>query len=298
MKINICIPVFNEEENLPNFLQTLNEYLKSFSNTKFQLSVVFFDDGSIDNSLQILEKTDHEVIGVLNNKGLGNAIASLFNHSVEAGVDGVIKLDCDGQMNINDIDYFLKQIEENEFDLIQGNRFEKSKNFKLGFFKKVGILFFRLIFKLLGMKVKDSSNGFIYVSKKWLEGFKIIGNYNAAQQILLDTKLRNLSYSEISVNIENRKSGKSFVGIRYPFNVVSSMIALYAYRRTNKLLTIPGIVILFFALLFLINDVLLWVKQIEEKVISNQITIFMFLIGTQLLSLGLITEILKKQKNI
>ncbi len=298
MKINICIPVFNEEENLPNFLQTLNEYLKSFSNTKFQLSVVFFDDGSIDNSLQILEKTDHEVIGVLNNKGLGNAIASLFNHSVEAGVDGVIKLDCDGQMNINDIDYFLKQIEENEFDLIQGNRFEKSKNFKLGFFKKVGILFFRLIFKLLGMKVKDSSNGFIYVSKKWLEGFKIIGNYNAAQQILLDTKLRNLSYSEISVNIENRKSGKSFVGIRYPFNVVSSMIALYAYRRTNKLLTIPGIVILFFALLFLINDVLLWVKQIEEKVISNQITIFMFLIGTQLLSLGLITEFLKKQKNI
>ena len=298
MKINICIPVFNEEENLPNFLQTLNEYLKSFSNTKFQLSVVFFDDGSIDNSLQILEKTDHEVIGVLNNKGLGNAIASLFNHSVEAGVDGVIKLDCDGQMNINDIDYFLKQIEENEFDLIQGNRFEKSKNFKLGFFKKVGILFFRLIFKLLGMKVKDSSNGFIYVSKKWLEGFKIIGNYNAAQQILLDTKLRNLSYSEISVNIENRKSGKSFVGIRYPFNVVSSMIALYAYRRTNKLLTIPGIVILFFALLFLINDVLLWVKQIEEKVISNQITIFMFLIGTQLLSLGLITKFLKKQKNI
>ena len=298
MKINICIPVFNEEENLPNFLQTLNEYLKSFSNTKFQLSVVFFDDGSIDNSLQILEKTDHEVIGVLNNKGLGNAIASLFNHSVEAGVDGVIKLDCDGQMNINDIDYFLKKIEENEFDLIQGNRFEKSKNFKLGFFKKVGILFFRLIFKLLGMKVKDSSNGFIYVSKKWLEGFKIIGNYNAAQQILLDTKLRNLSYSEISVNIENRKSGKSFVGIRYPFNVVSSMIALYAYRRTNKLLTIPGIVILFFALLFLINDVLLWVKQIEEKVISNQITIFMFLIGTQLLSLGLITEFLKKQKNI
>jgi len=297
MKINICIPVFNEEENLPNFLQSLNEYLKSFSNTKFQLSVVFFDDGSIDNSLQILEKTDHEVIGVLNNKGLGNAIASLFNHSVEAGVDGVIKLDCDGQMNINDIDYFLKQIEENEFDLIQGNRFEKSKNFKLGFFKKVGILFFRLIFKLLGMKVKDSSNGFIYVSKKWLEGFKIIGNYNAAQQILLDTKLRNLSYSEISVNIENRKSGKSFVGIRYPFKVVSSMIALYAYRRTNKLLTIPGIVILFFALLFLINDVLLWVKQIEEKVISNQITIFMFLIGTQLLSLGLIIEFLKKQKN-
>ena len=276
MKINICIPVFNEEENLPNFLQTLNEYLKSFSNTKFQLSVVFFDDGSIDNSLQILEKTDHEVIGVLNNKGLGNAIASLFNHSVEAGVDGVIKLDCDGQMNINDIDYFLKQIEENEFDLIQGNRFEKSKNFKLGFFKKVGILFFRLIFKLLGMKVKDSSNGFIYVSKKWLEGFKIIGNYNAAQQILLDTKLRGLSYSEISVNIENRKSGKSFVGIRYPFNVVSSMIALYAYRRTNKLLTIPGIVILFFALLFLINDVLLWVKQIEEKLYQTRLLFLCF----------------------
>ena len=224
MKINICIPVFNEEENLPSFIKSLDSYLSKFDNKNFELNVVFYNDGSSDNSLEILKKTEYEVISELNNKGLGKAISTLFEYSVQDNVDGVIKLDCDGQMDINEIDYFLKQIEENEFDLIQGNRFEKSKNFKLGFFKKVGILFFRLIFKLLGMKVKDSSNGFIYVSKKWLEGFKIIGNYNAAQQILLDTKLRGLSYSEINVNIENRKSGKSFVGIRYPFNVVSSMI--------------------------------------------------------------------------
>lgn len=298
MKINICIPVFNEEENLPSFIKSLDSYLSSFYNKNFELNVVFYNDGSSDNSLEILKKTEYEVISELNNKGLGKAISTLFEYSIQDNVDGVIKLDCDGQMDINDIDLYLQKIEKEPFDLLQGNRFEKSNNFKLSFFKKLGIIFFRLIFRFLGMKIKDSSNGFIYVSKKWLEDFKVIGHYNAAQQILLDTKLRGLNYSEVNVTIENRKSGKSFVGIRYPFNVISSMIGLIVYRRTNKILTIPGIVTLLAALFLLINDVFLWMRQIEEKIISNQITVLMFIIGTQLLSLGLVTEFLKKQKII
>ena len=298
MKINICIPVFNEEENLPTFIESLENYLNEFNKKNFELNVVFYNDGSSDNSLKILKKTKYEVISELNNKGLGKAISTLFEYSIKNNADGVIKLDCDGQMDIFEIDNFLEKIDKESFDLIQGNRFEKSKNFKLGFFKKLGIMFFRLIFKLLGININDSSNGFIYVSKKWLEDFKIIGHYNAAQQILLDTKLRDLSFSEVNVNIENRKSGKSFVGIRYPFNVISSMIALYIYRRTNKALIIPGMLFLLFSIILLVNDVGLWAKQLEDKVISNQITIFMFLIGSQFLSLGLVVEFLKKQKII
>ena len=58
MKINICIPVFNEEENLPSFIKSLDSYLSKFDNKNFELNVVFYNDGSSDNSLEILKSID------------------------------------------------------------------------------------------------------------------------------------------------------------------------------------------------------------------------------------------------
>ena len=116
-------------------------------------------------------------------------------------------------MDVNEIDLFIEVILKNNYDLIQG-RFLLSKDFKASGFKKVGMKFFSIILKSFGINIEDTSNGFIYVSKKWLEDYKIIGSYNAAQQIILDTKLRNLSFSQINVTIKNRSSGNSFVGIK------------------------------------------------------------------------------------
>ena len=298
MKINICIPVFNEEKNLPSLIKDLDEYLSTVSNKDLHLNVVFYDDGSTDDSLTILKNSNFEVLFGLNNKGLGNAISNLFKHSVENNVDGVIKLDGDGQMDVSDIDLFLNRLISKPTDLIQGNRFYRSHNFTPGYLKRFGMLFFRIIFRLLGLKIKDTSNGFIYVSKKWLDDFKIIGNYNAAQQIILDTKFRNLTYSEVDVNIKNREAGKSFIGIKYPFNVLSSMFLLFVYRKTIKILIIPGLICLLFAFLFFVNDVFLWIKKLEPKVISNEITTLAFFLGVQLVSLGSVIEFLKKQKII
>jgi hypothetical protein len=213
-------------------------------------------------------------------------------------VDGVIKLDCDGQMDIFQINSFLELINKNNPDLIQGNRFNISDSFRLGLIKKIGMLFFRTLFKILGIKIADSTNGFIFVSKKWLEDYKIIGNYNAAQQIILDTKLRGLDLMEIDVKIKNRKAGKSFIGIRYPVNVISSMVALILFRKSNKLLIAPGIIILLSGVFVFINDLVLWIGGKEDKIISNNIVIFLFFIGLQMVSFGVIIEFLKKQKII
>ena len=79
MKINICIPVFNEENNLPDVIKNLDDFLSTVSYKDLQLNVVFYDDGSTDNSLSILKNSKFEVLFGLNNKGLGNAISTLLN---------------------------------------------------------------------------------------------------------------------------------------------------------------------------------------------------------------------------
>ena len=141
MKINICIPVYNEEENLIDFIESINTYLENFKYKSIHLNVSFYNDGSSDNSLNILENSGHTILSELNNNGLGYAIDRLFEYSKNSNVDGVIKLDCDGQMDVNEIDLFIEVILKNNYDLIQGNRFLLSKDFKASGFKSRNEIF-------------------------------------------------------------------------------------------------------------------------------------------------------------
>ena len=136
MNINICIPVYNEEENLPTFIQDLNKFIKDNETNKFRFEVVFYNDGSTDKSMSILKNQKFTILSELNNKGLGYAINQLFMYSKTQEIDGVIKLDCDGQMDIFQINSFLELINKNNPDLIQGNRFNISDSFRLGLIKK------------------------------------------------------------------------------------------------------------------------------------------------------------------
>ena len=104
--INICIPVFNEEKNLESLYTDLSKFISSGSE-KFNLNfeIIFFDDGSSDNSRKIIENFDNaELIFTNENKGLGNAIKELMLYTKQSEAIGMFKIDGDGQMDINDID--------------------------------------------------------------------------------------------------------------------------------------------------------------------------------------------------
>ena len=239
--INICIPVFNEEKNIKKLYEDLKIKISDLEKKyDISLKIVFFDDGSSDNSRQILEKLkDIELLHVEENKGLGNAIRELCMHSKEAKVNGMFKVDGDGQMDLDDLDKFLENDMHASKDVIYGNRFHKSSNYKMPLHRRFGSKIFKIFLKLFSINISDPTNGFIYLSKKYLANSKIIGNYNAAQQILLDAKLRNLKIDEVDINLKQRSEGKSFIGIKYPIIVFGNLIGLYIYKRTLQTLIIP-----------------------------------------------------------
>ena len=51
---NICIPVFNEEENLDALIENLRNFVKN-KPSKNTFNIVFYDDGSTDNTLKVLK---------------------------------------------------------------------------------------------------------------------------------------------------------------------------------------------------------------------------------------------------
>jgi len=59
--ISLVIPFFDEEENIADLILQLNEYAKL---QNFSLEAIFIDDGSRDNSVQILRETDSDIVPI------------------------------------------------------------------------------------------------------------------------------------------------------------------------------------------------------------------------------------------
>ena len=295
--INICIPVFNEEKNIKKLYEDLKIKISDLEkkyDTSFK--IIFFDDGSSDNSRQILkELEDIELLYVEENKGLGNAIRELCMHSKEKGVNGMFKVDGDGQMDLDDLDRFLENDMHTDKDVIYGNRFHKSSNYKMPLHRRFGSKIFKIFLKLFSIDISDPTNGFIYLSKKYLANSKIIGNYNAAQQILLDAKLRDLKIDEVDINLKQRSEGKSFIGIKYPIIVFGNLIGLYIYKRTLQTLIIPGLIIFLTGFLIFIYNIALWILSIKDTIISDDILFLFIILGAQLSITGFIINIFKEK---
>jgi len=296
--IVICIPVFNEADNIIKLIKNLNSFINTnnFSDI-YKFEVIFYDDGSTDKTSTIIEENSNfTVFSSKTNRGLGYAIDFLFKEAYKLNPRGLIKLDGDNQMIVKDIETFLQYELENDVDIIYGNRFSNSNKYKMPIFRKLGSTFFKYFLKIYSIKINDPTNGFLYVNSRYLEDYKIFGSYNAAQQILIDSKLRNLSIGEVPVNLQQRSTGRSFIGIKYPLIVISNILMLTLYRSSVKFLLVPGILSLVFGVFLLFYDIYLWLTKQTELIVTNYV-LFLFLIGGfQLVILSILFEFIKNRK--
>ena len=296
MKKNILIgiPTYNEENAISNIVNDLNVFLEKHDKN-FVFDVVFFDDGSIDKTVEILKNiSNFKIIEGKGNKGLGFGIKSLLNYAKDNDYEGFIKLDGDNQMLVSDIRLFIDEYNTSKSDVIYGNRFFKESNYKMSISRKLGSKFFKFVFYIIGIKVKDPTNGFIFLSKNYINDFFIFGNFNAAQQILLDCKLRKLKFSQINISLEARTSGKSFIGIKYPIYVLTNMIGLLIFRKHSSLLMTPGILLLFIGLLLFIYNIYIWLLGTASTVLSDPVLIIFLVVGFFMFVTGLLIQLIKK----
>ncbi|MBN4082769.1 glycosyltransferase [bacterium AH-315-A23] len=125
-EFTIIVPVYNEEDNLKRVEQELTNYIKIATK---KTKILFVNDGSNDNSQQIIEEictnnTDFTFIHFKKNCGLSAAITAGFNN-VDTELVGYI--DSDLQTAPEDFNLLLKEI--SEFDLVTGVRANRKDTF-------------------------------------------------------------------------------------------------------------------------------------------------------------------------
>ncbi len=209
VKIGIIIPAYNEEKNIENVLKKLHK----FSNYDFDIIVI--DDGSTDNTCQIIDNYNVLLLKHEKNKGNGAATITGLKYCRENDYDVVLIMDADGQHDPSYIPYFLDKIIDEKNDFVIANRFEY--DYQGHSLKKLCSLTLTVLYLILyRKKVSDPTNGFRALSSKVINKINLESQYSVTQEMLFKV-LPYFKWKEIPVKVFQRKNGQSFIKLKNYF---------------------------------------------------------------------------------
>lgn len=236
-KILIIIPAYNEEKNI---LRTYNEIKKYNEKNKTKYDVIVINDGSTDNTEDILKKKNIPHICLPTNLGIGGAVQTGYKYAYYNNYDVAIQYDGDGQHDINYVKEIITPILDDKKDFIIGSRFvEDLSKFKTTKSRRIGINILSFFIKLMcGKKIYDTTSGFRAANKKIIEEFAKEYPQEYPEPITnLEIVKKGYRVDEIAVNMRERKEGKSSIhtwkNVYYMINVCLSII-VFGFRRYKK----------------------------------------------------------------
>ena len=119
MDISVVIPLYNEEESLPELFAWIQRVM---TQNGFSYEVIFVNDGSTDRSWQVIEELaaqNDTVKGIKFRRNHGKSPA-LYCGFEKAQGDVVITMDADLQDSPDEIPELYRMITEDKYDLVSG----------------------------------------------------------------------------------------------------------------------------------------------------------------------------------
>ncbi len=119
MDISVVVPLFNEEESLPELTNWIKQVMEQH---KFSYEIMLIDDGSRDNSWEVIEELQQNnacIKGIKFRRNYGKS-ATLFCGFEAVQGDVVITMDADLQDSPDEIPELYRMIKEEGFDLVSG----------------------------------------------------------------------------------------------------------------------------------------------------------------------------------
>ena len=293
-KTGIIIPIYNEEENLPFLFENIKKIIRP------EFSFIFINDGSEDNSSEVLKNIDfkHYLINHRKNLGLANAVKSGIDKAIELNVDFVVKVDADLQHNLEEINLFLNELNE-EVDFVYGDRFNGKINYKMEFIRKIGNKFFSSLTKwLTGYKITDSQPGFIAMKIELAKKIRMLGNYNYTQQVLIEASLLGFKFKQVPITFNKRIHGSSFVSLKYPFKVFWQIFIIYSSLKPLSTFGKLGSALIFISILSSSYQIYLFNIGVNNKFIQNDdLVSLLFIFGIQTIFVGILGNLINNYKN-
>lgn len=222
--ISIVIPLFNEEGNLDKLISELDSHTSSLP---YIFNYLFIDDGSSDNSLELIKeisKNNSKVNFIEFSKNFGHQLA------LKAGLDNsytdaVISMDADLQHPPSLIPALIKEW-ENGYDVVFTIRKDDEK---LSFFKrKTSKYFYKLINYLAQIKIEVGAADFRLMDQKVVSEFRKFDE----NDLFIRGLVSWLGFKQKSIDYEpqERYSGKSKYTLKKMFNFAIQGITSFSIK--------------------------------------------------------------------
>lgn len=293
--LSFVIPLKDEEGTLEELYEGILKNVPS--NLSFE--IIFIDDGSSDNSYEIL-KGIHErdkkvkIIRFRRNFGKSSALFAGFNR---VKGDIIITMDADLQDDPKEIPKFIEKIKEG-YDLVSGWKKKRKDPITKTLPSKI---FNKLSSILTGVKIHDFNCGYKAYRREVVENLEIYGELYRYIPALVNSK--GFKITEIPVEHHERKYGRSKYGwerISKGFLDLITVIFLTRFLKRPMHL-FGGVGILFLMAGFIINLSLVLYKLFTGALIGTRplltFGVLFMIMGVQFLSIGLIGEMLSNLTN-
>lgn len=204
--LSIVVPVYNEEDNLPILFEEIHRALSPIDK---EWHVIFVDDGSSDNSLQVmrdLSEKHPEARYLAFEKNCGQSAA--FKAGFDACTDDVvITIDADLQNDPADIPALLTEYERG-FTMVIGWRKKRMDTIQKRYASKIGNAIRN---KISRETVKDTGCSLKVMNTEMAKRIPMVTGMHRFLPTLM--KMEGATVSEVPVNHRHRQHGESKYGV-------------------------------------------------------------------------------------
>ena len=230
-KILLIIPAYNEEACILDTVKKIDKYNK---NNKTKYDYIVINDGSKDNTEDILVNNNINHIKLVQNLGIGGAVQTGYKYAYLNDYDIAVQYDGDGQHDVSYVEKLIQPIIDGKANMTVGSRFidSKSSSFKSSAARRLGIKIISWCIKhKTNVRVYDTTSGFRAADKNVIAMF--VDNYPVEYPEPISTVnvlLNKYKVKEIPVSMNERTTGKSSINswknAYYMINVILSILIM------------------------------------------------------------------------
>src|SRR5919202_4844947 len=238
VRATVCLPTYNERENLEPMVRALGEVLGPDDH------VLVVDDNSPDGTGAIADRLAVELprVGVLHRarkEGLGPAYLAGFRRALDDGAQLVLEMDCDFSHRPADVPRLIEAAAS--ADLVLGSRHAPGGsvgNWGLGrrFVSRGGSLYAQI---LLGVRIRDLTGGFKCYRRAVLEAIDLDAIHTRGYAFQIETTYRALRAGfrvvEVPIAFVDREAGGSKMSRSIVVEAVWRVPALRAAALAGRL---------------------------------------------------------------
>ena len=294
MKIAVVIPTYKVIQYIKDVIDNIPDIIDT---------IIVVDDKCPDYSGKFAESLNNvrvEMVYHEHNQGVGAAVVSGYKKALELGMDVVVKIDGDGQMDTNYLQSLIQPILDGKADYTKGNRFFDFKALrampKIRLFGNSGLSF--LVKASSGYwNMMDPTNGYTAINRYAMENLdldKLAKKYFFESDMLINLNIENAVVKDVPIPAKygNEESSLSITRTLFSFppKLFKGMCKrlflkyfIYDFNMLSVYMLLGLPMVLFGTFFGLFHWVSSAISHIETPIGTVMLSVLPIILGTQFL---------------